>query len=274
MKIASITLVLVISLATACQSSSGALDVANIAPTSQISPTTTSAISTSNPTPSQLALLEPPTPVSPPIQQAAPQLAPQASTPIIEETPQLNGEIEPAAVQPTAPRTRKTYLINGLASAVPFIGFGMRNLKKKMPGAKIYSYLTPVEGSIAVAPAVLNDIAKAHKIDPNVEVNLIGISYGANLIMQIASRLKKKGIRVNYLGIIEGTTLARIPSNVDVADNFTCTYLDCTRAKAKLASGNTTTRLESFKFNSSHIPLGNNKKMHDRIIRQVSGQPV
>ena len=39
----------------------------------------------------------------------------------------LNPEFEPIV----EPRTSKTYLINGLLSAVPFIGYGFRNLHKK-----------------------------------------------------------------------------------------------------------------------------------------------
>jgi len=35
----------------------------------------------------------------------------------------------------------RTYIVNGLASAVPFIGYGMNNLGKKIPGSKVFSYI-------------------------------------------------------------------------------------------------------------------------------------
>lgn len=169
-----------------------------------------------------------------------------------------------------APRTKKVYLINGLVSAVPFIGYGFANLKRKIPGAKLYSYLTPVEGSVAVLPAVIADAQKAHKADPNVSINLIGISYGADLVAAIAANLHKKGIPVNYLGIVDGTTPAPIQPNVRLADNFTCTFLDCIRGRARLAKGNETTVLTARKFASAHIALGNNDKLHARVIAQTN----
>lgn len=174
-----------------------------------------------------------------------------------------------AALQP---RVQKTYLINGLASAVPFIGYGFTNLSKKIEGGRLFSYITPVEGSLAAAPAVMKDILDAYARNPDVEINLIGISYGANLVSRIALKLHKKNIPVHYLGTIEGTHLKRIPPNVRTADNFTCTFLDCTRARAKLARGNQITRLNSYKFNSSHIPLGNNREMHDRVLRRIAAR--
>jgi len=170
----------------------------------------------------------------------------------------------------TIPRERKTFLINGLASAVPFIGYGFTNLSKKIKNGKLYSYVTPVEGSVYAGPAVLKEILAAYSRNPNVEINLIGISYGANLVSRIAVKLHRKNIPVHYLGTIEGTSLLRIRSNVRTADNFTCTYLDCTRAKARLARGNQTTRLNSYKFKSSHIPLGDNAQMHSRVLRRIA----
>lgn len=169
-------------------------------------------------------------------------------------------------------RVQKTYLINGLASAVPFIGYGFNNLSKKIEGGRLFSYITPIEGSLQAAPAVMKDILAAHARNPDVEINLIGISYGANLVSRIATKLHKKNIQVHYLGTIEGTHLKRIPPNVRTADNFTCTHLDCTRARARLARGNRITQLNSYKFNSSHIPLGNNREMHDQVLRRIAAQ--
>ncbi|MFK5978869.1 MAG: hypothetical protein QM488_08295 [Rhizobiaceae bacterium] len=170
------------------------------------------------------------------------------------------------------PRVQKTYLINGLASAVPFIGYGFTNLSKKIEGGRLFSYISPVEGSLQAAPAVMKDILAAHAQNPDVEINLIGISYGANLVSRIAIKLHRKNIPVHYLGTIEGTHLKRIPPNVRTADNFTCTFLDCTRATARLARGNQITQLNSYKFKSSHIPLGDNREMHNRVLRQIAAR--
>ena len=169
------------------------------------------------------------------------------------------------------PRTRKTYLLNGLASAVPFIGYGFTNLSKKIPGSRLYSYATPLEGSTVIRSAVMKDIVAAHAIDPNVEINLIGISYGVNVATSIASELDRKGIAVHYLGTVDGPMPAKIKPNVKTADNFVCTNVGCIGAPLRLKPGNNTTQVSSFKIRSGHIPLGNNKDVHNRILQQIEG---
>lgn len=184
-------------------------------------------------------------------------------------------EIQMASLSPNPeflsiaePRTSKTYLINGLLSAVPFIGYGFRNLHKKMPNAQIHSYISPIESNAVIMPTVLREIEQAYKADPNVAINLIGISLGADFVTVLAEKLNKKNIPVNYLGIVDGTNLRPITPNVVKADNLTCTFLDCLKAKARLAKGNDRTVLVSKKFKSSHIPLGDNDELHARVIAQ------
>lgn len=179
------------------------------------------------------------------------------------------GEAEGLIQPPIVKGPEKTYLINGLLSAVPFIGYGFRNLKAKMPGAKLYSYMGVVEGPAAIAPEVIKDATAAWRADPTTRINLIGISLGADLITVIAEKLDKKGVPVAYLGIVDGTNLRPITANVKIADNLTCSNLDCTRAKAKLAKGNNTTILTRKVYRSSHIPLGNNDELHARVISQT-----
>lgn len=169
------------------------------------------------------------------------------------------------------PRTRKTYLLNGLASAVPFIGYGFTNLSKKIPGSRLFSYATPLEGSTVIRSSIMRDIEVAHAIDPNVEINLIGISYGVNVATSIASELDRKGIAVHYLGTVDGPMPSKVKPNVQTADNFVCTNLDCIGAPLRLKRGNNTTQLSSFKIRSSHIPLGNDENVHNRILQQIEG---
>ena len=179
----------------------------------------------------------------------------------------LEGGIAPAAQSP-----KKTYLINGLLSAVPFIGYGFRNLKKKMPEAEIYSYMGVVEGPAIIAPKIVKEAEAAWRANPDTMINLVGISLGADLVTVIANELDQKGVPVNYLGIVDGTNLRPIPDNVRKADNLTCSYLDCTRARAKMAKGNTSTIFERRVYKSSHIPLGDNDQLHARVIAQSNSR--
>ncbi|MEM7465172.1 MAG: hypothetical protein AAF362_21090, partial [Pseudomonadota bacterium] len=154
----------------------------------------------------------------------------------------------------------RTYLINGLASAVPFIGYGFANLKTKIPGSKLYSYLSPVEGAGVIQPQILADIRKAHRRNPDIEINLIGISFGANLITRMAANLQKDGIEVSYMGLLDGLPLAPVTSNVRRVDNFICTTPGCLRDRVKLARGNDLTIHNFFSYRTSHIALGDNKQ--------------
>ncbi len=164
----------------------------------------------------------------------------------------------------------KTYLINGIASAVPFIGFGMNNLGKKVSGDKrVYSFMTPVEGVAVIRPSIIKEIEQRYRRDPTEPINLIGISYGADMITTIARSLSSKGIPVHYLGVIDGTRLAPIEPNVFRVDNFTCTFIDCTRAKIRLAPGNQISVVNEFSIKSAHIPLSDNKFLHKRVLQQL-----
>ena len=172
------------------------------------------------------------------------------------------------------PAESKTWLINGLASAVPFIGYGFANLKKKIPGAELYSYMSPVEGSTIIQAKILSEIRQAYRRNPNVEINLIGISYGANLITWMSAELNKEGIPISYLGVVDGLPLGSVPPNVRRVDNFTCTVPGCLADKIRLTRDNTVTIKNAFKFNTTHIALGDNEVMHQRVLHQISTYPL
>ncbi|MEM7070018.1 MAG: hypothetical protein AAF478_14165, partial [Pseudomonadota bacterium] len=137
------------------------------------------------------------------------------------------------------------------------------------PGAKVFSYITSIEGNRVIKPGIIDDIVARYARNPNERVNLIGISYGANMITEIASTLNQRGIPINYLGIIEGTSLRAIPANVRKADNFMCTSAECSKKRVRLAGGNSSTSLSQFTYKDGHIDLGNNKKVHSRIISRI-----
>lgn len=169
---------------------------------------------------------------------------------------------------------QKTYLINGLASAVPFIGYGFTNLKKKIPGAQLYSYISPVEGSTIIQPKIMNEIRAAVKRNPDIEINLIGISYGANMITWMSADLADEGIQISYMGVIDGLPLGTVPPNVRRVDNFTCRLPGCLRDRVRLTKGNNITIANAFDFTATHIDMGNHPKVHERILHQITTVPL
>ncbi|MFZ1812968.1 MAG: hypothetical protein WAU16_00815 [Rhizobiaceae bacterium] len=168
----------------------------------------------------------------------------------------------------------RTWLINGFASAVPFIGYGFTNLQKKIPNSELYSYIGPVEGAGFIQPKVLGEIRQAYKQNPDVEINLIGISFGANLLSRMVAELEKDGIPISYLGILDGLPLAPITKNVRRVDNFICNLPGCLRDKIRLTKGNDITIHNHFAYTTSHIALGDNDDVHQRILHQISTYPI
>lgn len=171
-------------------------------------------------------------------------------------------------------QNQKTYLVNGLASVVPFVGYGFDNLKTKLHDAKHYDYATPVEGRMAIQPMVFADIKREYARDRSVLINLVGISYGANIVTSLAAQLNNAGIPVNYLGVLDGPMLTRVTPNVHRVDNFVCRTVGCIGQKIRLARGNNTTIHTEFKLSSSHIGLGDHDKVHNRIIGQLTAYPM
>ncbi len=177
------------------------------------------------------------------------------------------------AVEPvlaSKPRKKKTYLINGLASSVESIGYGFTNLSKKIPNSTLHNYASFVESSTLIRSKVTREIKAAYKNNPDIEINLIGISFGANIVTWIAQDLNRKDIPINYLATLEGPAMARIYENVRLADNFSCTGLNCFRTSSKLSWGNKKTEFSAFKIKAGHIALANHSTVHERILSQIN----
>lgn len=161
---------------------------------------------------------------------------------------------------------KKVYLVNGLLSVV--FGYGLTNLKKKIPYARHFKFPGGVAQS--AIDGIIADAANAYKADPTTMISLVGISQGANAVTKIAAALNKRGVRVHYLGVIEGGTLAPIYANVNKADNFICINSGCAKNPIRRASGNTTTQMNTFRLKTGHIDSGNHPTMHRRVIAQIN----
>lgn len=172
------------------------------------------------------------------------------------------------------PANSLTILINGFGSTVPFIGYGFENLKDKIPGAQLYSYVGAVEGWTYIAPKVLKDVRAAYRYNPGIEINLVGVSFGANLLTRIVARLNKDGIPVNYLGLIDGLPLTPVTPNVRRVDNFTCSLIGCLGDRVKLTRDNHLTIVHSFNYKVAHIELPNTAEIQQRILHQITSTPV
>ncbi len=179
-----------------------------------------------------------------------------------------DGTTVPSIPEPK-PRIKKTYLINGLASSVDSIGYGFTNLSKKIPNSKLHNYASFVESSTVIRSRVTREIKAAYKANPDIEINLIGISFGANIVTWIAQDLNRQDIPINYLATLEGPAMARIYDNVRLADNFSCTGLNCFRTTSKLAWGNKKTDFNKFRIKAGHIALANHPEVHNRVLAQI-----
>lgn len=166
-----------------------------------------------------------------------------------------------ASVPSTA--SAKTYLVNGILSATP-IGYGFKNLKKKIPNASLFLMVTGLEAG-GIRSTIVADIRKRHAANPSEQFSLAGISAGANVVLQVAREVAREGIPIFYIGVVESSGGA-VPSNVAIADNFICTGGSCNRNRL---SGSGATDLRTFDLNDGHINLGNNPTVHSRVVQNA-----
>lgn len=150
----------------------------------------------------------------------------------------------------------KTYLVNGILSATP-IGYGFKNLKKKIPGASLFNNLFGGEGSIR--RSIVEDIRRRHATNPDEEFSLAGISSGADVILEVAREVAADGIQIFYLGIVESSG-GNLPPNVMNADNFICAKSGPLCTRAGVGGANTIV------IDTGHIDMGNHPTVHSRVI--------
>ena len=161
---------------------------------------------------------------------------------------------------------KKVYLINGLFSKA--LGYGLTNLSRKMPYARHFKFSGGVTS--AAVNGIIADASRAYAKDSSTQISLIGISQGANAVVKIANALNAKGVRVHYIGVIEGGGGATVPANVRKADNFICTKSGCNRNSLTRAGGNSSTRISTINLDTGHVDSGNHPRMHSRVISQVN----
>ena len=161
---------------------------------------------------------------------------------------------------------KKVYLVNGLFSKA--LGYGLTNLSQKMPYAKHFKFSGAVTS--AAVNGIIADATRAYKKDPSTQISLVGISQGAIAIVNIANALNSNGVKVHYLGVIEGGRGATISANVRKADNFICTKSGCNRNSLTPAGGNSSTRITTINLDTGHVDSGNHPKMHSRVINQIN----
>ncbi|MCG6856757.1 MAG: hypothetical protein LJE67_01680 [Salaquimonas sp.] len=155
-----------------------------------------------------------------------------------------------------AAASAKTYLVNGILSATA-IGYGFKNLKKKIPGATLFNNMFGGEGTIR--RTIVKDIRKRHAANPDEQFTLAGISSGANVVLEVARDVAADGIQIFYLGIVESSG-GSLPPNVENADNFICAHRGplCTMAPVRGAN--------TIRINTSHIDMGDSPIVHNRVV--------
>lgn len=151
----------------------------------------------------------------------------------------------------------KTYLVNGILSATP-IGYGFKNLKKKIPGASLFLMVTGIEAG-SIRNSIVSDIRKRHAANPDEQFTLAGISKGADVVLQVANDVARDNIAIHYLAIVEGSG-GSVPANVQLADNFVCANGGglCTQAGVRGAN--------MIKLDTGHIDMGNSPVVHGRVV--------
>ncbi len=151
----------------------------------------------------------------------------------------------------------KTYLVNGILSATP-IGYGFKNLKKKIPSASLFLMVSGIEAG-SIRATIVADIRKRHAANPSEQFTLAGISAGADVVLQVAREVSADNIPIYYLGIVEGNG-GSVPGNVAQADNFVC-------AKAGgLCNQKGVSGASLISIDTGHIDMGNHPTVHNKVV--------
>ncbi len=161
------------------------------------------------------------------------------------------------AVSMASEAQAKTYLVNGILSATP-IGYGFKNLKKKIPGASLFLMVSGIEAG-SIRSTIVADIRKRHAANPDEQFTLAGISAGADVVLQVAREVASDNIPIYYLAIVESNG-GSVTGNVGQADNFVCAKSGglCNQ---KSVAGATTIAIDT-----GHIDMGNHATVHSRVI--------
>jgi hypothetical protein len=159
------------------------------------------------------------------------------------------------------PAAAKTYLVNGILSATA-IGYGFKNLKKKIPSASLFLMVTGIEAG-SIRKSIAEDIRKRSRANPGERFTLAGISAGADVVLQVARDVAPDGIRIHYIGIVESKGGA-LPPNVDSADNFVCAKPGPLCTMANVSGANV------IRIDTGHIDMGNHPTVHSRVIANAS----
>lgn len=166
-----------------------------------------------------------------------------------------------AALALPADAGAKTYLVNGILSATA-IGYGFKNLKKKIPGASLFNMVTGLEAG-GLRKQIANDIRKRHAANPAEQFTLAGISKGADVVIGIARDVAADGIPIRYIAIVESSG-GSLPSNVQRADNFVCAKSGGLCTQRRVGGANTVP------INTGHIDMGDHPTVHNSVIANAS----
>jgi len=173
-----------------------------------------------------------------------------------------------------SPAPAADYLLyNGLGSALPFVGRGMRQIKSKMIDAgfeaREFAYLTPLEANYMAWYHAQHfcDLHLEGKLTPPMVLG--GHSYGGEIIAKMARQFQKCGISVDYMFFIDTPIIWPIGDNVDHIDNFRAGF-SILNGRVNLQDG-VDVPIHEFTYPTGHVTVSWLDTVHQRILEMVEG---
>jgi hypothetical protein len=188
-----------------------------------------------------------------------------------------NGRMEWVQPNSTGPRAGNVYLVRGL---IGVFSTGMDKLAAELNASGVRSHVYQDLQTSELADTIARQYASARNAEP---LCLIGHSYGADDVLNIARVLEKRGIPVDMVVTVDATVPPPVPGNVRVCYNFYQSQLTDVipmfrGIPLKVTPGSETelknvdvrkNGRELLEPGTNHINIDKNAKVHKSIMEQV-----
>lgn len=170
-------------------------------------------------------------------------------------------------------KSAEVLLYNGLLSAIPGVGYGVRQIRREMESAGIeareFAYVTPIEGSFIAWYHARHFCNLHERGELDGPVILGGHSYGGAIIAKMARSFEVCGIRVAYMFFIDTPIIWPIGQNVELIDNFRA-GISVMNGRVALKDG-VDVPVNEWTYPAGHVTVSWLETVHERVVEVTGG---
>jgi len=168
-------------------------------------------------------------------------------------------------------RSAEYLFYNGLWSALPVVGGGVRKIVKDVREAgfpaRQFAYLTPVEGYYLAWHHSVHFCNRHKDGDLEGPIVLVGHSFGGEIIARMARNFEECGIEVDYAAFIDTPIIWPLGDNVKKIDNFRAS-ISIMNGRVNLQEG-VSVPVNEFTYPVGHVSIAYMADVRLRIVSQI-----